>query len=245
MVSVSYLEIYNEKLKDLLDPKEKQLTIYQTTKEGIFVKGLSKAFCDNYEQVEKAFTDGKKMRVVGATQMNKTSSRSHAVFTLYSSLKEVAAGGKKSMKDSQLNIVDLAGSERQEKTKAEGDRLKEGSNINKSLTYLGLVIEKLSSGKKGDHIPYRNSQLTYLLSESLGGNSKTIMIAAIGPAGSNFDETNSTLQFAQRVSSITTTSKANISEEENLKAALAKEIEELRKELDELEAGGSRKKPKP
>jgi len=97
------------------------------------------------------------MRVVGATQMNKTSSRSHAVFTLYTSLKEVDASGKKSQKDACLNIVDLAGSERQEKTKAEGDRLKEGSNINKSLTYLGLVIEKLSSGKKGDHIPYRNS----------------------------------------------------------------------------------------
>ena len=175
------------------------------------------------------------MRVVGATQMNKTSSRSHAVFTIYSSLKEVDAGGKKSIKDSQLNIVDLAGSERQEKTQATGDRLKEGSNINKSLTYLGLVIEKLSSGKKGDHVPYRNSQLTYLLSESLGGNSKTIMIAAIGPAASNFDETNSTLQFAQRVSSITTSSKANVSEEENLKAQLALEIEALKKELEELD----------
>ena len=166
------------------------------------------------------------MRVVGSTQMNATSSRSHAVFTLYINLKEME-NGKKKIKNSEIHIVDLAGSERADKTKATGSRLKEGSNINKSLTYLGLVIEKLSSGGKS-HIPYRNSQLTYLLSESLGGNSKTIMIAAISPAESNFEETTSTLEFAQRVSSISTSSKANIDEEVNMKAELAKELEKLK-----------------
>lgn len=131
------------------------------------------------------------------------------------SMREVEAGGKKKVKNSEIHIVDLAGSERQTKTKATGSRLKEGSNINKSLTYLGIVIEKLSSGKKGDHVPYRNSQLTYLLSESLGGNSKTIMIAAISPASFNWEETTSTLQFASRVASITTSTKANVEEEAN------------------------------
>ena len=135
------------------------------------------------------------MRVVGSTNMNKNSSRSHAVFTIYVQLKEMD-GGKKKVKNSELHIVDLAGSERSDKTGATGSRLKEGSNINKSLTYLGIVIEKLSSAKSKTHIPYRNSELTYLLSESLGGNSKTIMIAALSPAERNFDETLSTLRFA-------------------------------------------------
>lgn len=155
-VTVSYLEIYNEKLKDLLDAqRDKQLKIYQTKKQGIFVKGLEKVYCGNFGEVEKLLADGKKMRVVGSTLMNKQSSRSHAVFTLYMSFKEVT-GSKKTVKDSEIHIVDLAGSERQEKTKATGARLKEGSNINKSLTYLGIVIEKLSKQKKkgGDHIPF-------------------------------------------------------------------------------------------
>lgn len=127
--------------------------------------------------------------------MNATSSRSHAIFTLY--YKETTmTDGKKIIKNSKINIVDLAGSERQASTGATGDRLKEGSNINKSLTYLGLVIQALaknSAGGKEEFVPYRNSELTNLLSESLGGNSKTIMIAAISPAACNYDETLSTL----------------------------------------------------
>lgn len=172
--------------------------------------------------------------------MNKQSSRSHAVFTLYITYKESGEGGaKKKIKNSEIHIVDLAGSERQAKTKATGDRLKEGSSINKSLTYLGIVIEKLSSAKGGStsHIPYRNSQLTYLLSESLGGNSKTIMIAAISPAAFNYEETTSTLKFAERVACIQTSSKANVAEEENMRALLAAELAKLKNELSELEMG--------
>lgn len=177
------------------------------------------------------------MRVVGATNMNKQSSRSHAVFTLFITYKEGKSdGSKKKIKNSEMHIVDLAGSERQSKTQATGDRLKEGSSINKSLTYLGIVIEKLSTAKGNkNHIPYRNSQLTYLLSESLGGNSKTIMIAAISPAAFNYEETTSTLKFAERVACIQTTTKANVAEEENLRAALAAELEQLKQELMELE----------
>ena len=239
VINASYLEIYNENLKDLLDSKEKELKIF-ATKNGIIVKNLSKVFWESFEDILKLLEDGKKMRVVGATWMNKQSSRSHAVFTLFITLKESGAeGASKKIKNSEIHIVDLAGSERQAKTQATGERLKEGSSINKSLTYLGIVIEKLSSAKGGStsHIPYRNSQLTYLLSESLGGNSKTIMIAAISPAAFNYDETTSTLKFAERVAWIQTTTKANVSEEENLRAALAAEIAKLKDELSELELG--------
>ena len=170
------------------------------------------------------------MRIVGATSMNKQSSRSHAIFTLYINYKEFnSKTGKKTVKTSEIHIVDLAGSERQTKTKAKGARLKEGSNINKSLTYLGIVIQKLAknSGKKkgkGGHVPYRNSQLTYLLSQSLGGNSKTIMIAAVSPAASNHDETLSTLRFADRVASVQNFSSANVDEEENAKGKIFYQI---------------------
>ena len=140
--------------------------------------------------------------------MNKNSSRSHAVFTIH--YKE-SGGGK--MIDAKFNIVDLAGSERQSKTGATGVRLQEANNINKSLTNLGIVIEALALNcqkKTQNFVPYRNSMLTHILSESLCGNSKTFMIAAISPADSNYEETLSTLRFAQRASMITTNSKKNV-----------------------------------
>lgn len=184
------------------------------------------------------------MRVVSATSMNKQSSRSHAIFTIYITIKTFSETTQKmSVRKSKIHLVDLAGSERADKTNAKGQQLKEGSNINKSLTYLGLVIEKLAknegNGKKA-HIPYRNSQLTYLLSHSLGGNSKTIMIAAISPALSNYEETKSTLMFAERVSVISNESSADVQEEEGLKAKLMEEIRRLREELAALEEAMSR-----
>lgn len=184
--------------------------------------------------MSKLLDDGKKLRVVGATNMNKNSSRSHAVFTIYFTEKKVAEG-KKRIVNSKINVVDLAGSERSEKTGATGARLQEGSNINKSLTYLGTVIEKLSENMtKGTkhHIPYRNSQLTLLLSESLGGNSKTIMIAALSPAAFNYEETLSTLRFADRVASIQTTTTANVDEEAAELKKLQAEIEKLKADID-------------
>ena len=178
-VNVSYLEIYNEKLRDLLDPTEKQLKIFSTKQTGVSVKNLSVVFSDSYEDIVNLLADGKKLRIVASTNMNKTSSRSHAVFTLYYQEKSIK-NNKKQVINAKINIVDLAGSERQASTGATGDRLKEGSNINKSLTYLGVVIQKLGERSKSgavsdDFVPYRNSQLTHLLSESLGGNSKKLL----------------------------------------------------------------------
>ena len=178
------------------------------------------------------------MRIVAATNMNKTSSRSHAVFTMYYKEK-CKKDGKKQIIDAKINIVDLAGSERQESTGATGDRLKEGSNINKSLTYLGVVIQKLGEKSKGgsfseDFVPYRNSQLTHLLSESLGGNSKTIMIAALSPASINYDETLSTLRFAQNVSNVKTKTKANINEEAEVTQKMKDEIAEMKKKIESM-----------
>jgi len=139
-VTCSYLEIYNEKLRDLFDPAEKILKTYNSAGTGVFVKNLSIIPCDNYNEIIKLLAEGKKLRIVAATKMNATSSWSHAIFTLYYKETTVTAEGKKIIKNSKVNIVDLAGSERQASTGATGDWLKEGSNINKSLSYLGLVI---------------------------------------------------------------------------------------------------------
>jgi hypothetical protein len=237
-VSVSYLEIYNEKLRDLLDPTDKQLTIYSTKNTGVNIKNLSISYSDSYNDIVNLLADGKKLRVVAATNMNKSSSRSHAVFTLHY-LEKSMKDGKKQVIRSKLNIVDLAGSERQASTGATGQRLKEGSTINKSLTYLGVVIQQLGENCKGanNFVPYRNSQLTHLLSESLGGNSKTIMIAALSPAAFNYEETLSTLRFAQNVSVISTKTTANIDEEAASLQKMRDEISEIKAAIEKIKSG--------
>jgi kinesin family member 13 len=242
-IDVSYLEIYNESLRDLLDATDKKLKIIPMKKE-VVVKNLLRVPIESYEEVNELFQEGKKIRVVGSTSMNKQSSRSHAVFTLYvvTRLKD-SKNDKVTVKKSKIHLVDLAGSERASKTQAKGARLKEGSNINKSLTFLGLVIEKLSKKGQDKHVPYRNSELTKLLSHSLGGNSRTIMIAAVSPAASNYQETKSTLLFAERCSSISNKTLADVEEEDkaaeddedDYKAQIAKleaAIEKRRKEVN-------------
>lgn len=233
-VTCSYLEIYNEKLRDLLDPSEKKLKVYATKKQGVFVKNLQTVLCESYDDILQLLKDGKKLRIVASTKMNAQSSRSHAIFTIHYEEKRVE-GTKKKIIKSKINIVDLAGSERANKTGATGARLKEGSNINKSLTYLGLVIQKLVENSKGkkEFIPYRNSELTNLLQESLGGNSKTIMIAAISPAAFNHEETLSTLRFAQSVSAISNKTSSNVDEEASSIARMIEEIRELKKAIEE------------
>ena len=173
-------------MRDLLDPRtDKEITI-QSGGNSIFIKGVDPVHCTSFTEVDKLWKDGKKIRVIGAHAMNKNSSRSHAVFTIY----YTETGNGKSIK-AKFNIVDLAGSERQSKTGATGVRLQEANNINKSLTNLGIVIEALAKNcqtkTKDAFVPYRNSLLTHMLSESLAGNSKTFMIAAISPAQSNFE----------------------------------------------------------
>ena len=152
---------------------------------AINIHGVEPFPVDSYEDVEKVFIEGKSVRVVGGTAMNKNSSRSHAIFIIH--YKETGRG---KMIDAKFNIVDLAGSERQTKTGATGKRLEEANNINRSLTELGIVIEKLAHSainKKKEYINYRNSMLTHILSESLAGNSKTFMIAAVSPADDNYE----------------------------------------------------------
>uniref|UniRef100_A0A452SQG9 Kinesin-like protein unc-104 n=1 Tax=Ursus americanus TaxID=9643 RepID=A0A452SQG9_URSAM len=191
-VEVSYMEIYNEKVRDLLDPKgsRQTLKVREHNVLGPYVDGLSKLAVTSYKDIESLMSEGNKSRTVAATNMNEESSRSHAVFkiTLTHTLYDVKSGTS-GEKVGKLSLVDLAGSERATKTGAAGDRLKEGSNINKSLTTLGLVISALadqSAGKnKNKFVPYRDSVLTWLLKDSLGGNSKTAMVATVSPAADN------------------------------------------------------------
>ncbi|CAH8435760.1 unnamed protein product [Schistosoma turkestanicum] len=209
MVEVSYIEIYCERVRDLLDPKNKgNLRVREHPILGPYVEDLSKCAVISFDEINELIDVGNKARTVAATNMNETSSRSHAVFTIVVTQKtEDVSYGTVSEKVSKISLVDLAGSERSDATGATDIRLKEGANINKSLTTLGKVIAGLADmsskrRKKNDFIPYRDSVLTWLLKENLGGNSRTTMIAALSPADVNFDETLSTLRYADRAKSI-------------------------------------------
>ena len=233
-VTVSYLEIYNEVIKDLLNPSDAHLQIREHPDLGIYVDGLAEIKATSSNDIQAFIDQGNKVRTVAATKMNERSSRSHSCFTIRISQKttEELKGGitRESKLDSRLNLVDLAGSERAGKTGAAGQQLKEAGAINLSLSALGNVINALAKagGAKG-HIPYRDSKLTRLLQDSLGGNARTIMIAALSPADDNYDETLSTLQYASRAKQIT--NKATKNEDVNEKV-----IHELKNEIEELKA---------
>eukprot|EP00759_Apiculatamorpha_spiralis_P024666 PhF_6_TR27945/c0_g1_i1/m.41204/K17914/KIF13; kinesin family member 13 len=228
-VECSYLEIYNENVRDLLNPKDSgmNLKIRQHPKFGVFVEGLTKIEAKTQEEVLALLEDGLKVRTVAATLMNATSSRSHAILTLSVSQKD-----KDGSKLSRLSLVDLAGSERASSTGATGDTLVEGSNINKSLSTLGMCLSRLAesaeSGKNAGHVPFRDSSLTFLLMDNLGGNSRTSMMANISPADINFDETLSTLRFAATAKKIK--NQAIVNEDPNVRL-----IRELREELSQLQ----------
>ncbi|XP_051006487.1 chromosome-associated kinesin KIF4A-like [Acomys russatus] len=202
-LSVSYLEIYNEEILDLLcSPCEKaaQIHIREDPRAGIKIVGLTEKTVSVASDVISCLEQGNNSRTVAATAMNSQSSRSHAIFTI--SIRQRKKTDKDSSFHSKLCLVDLAGSERQKKTKAEGDRLKEGISINRGLLCLGNVISALGDGKKGSFVPYRDSKLTRLLQDSLGGNSHTLMIACVSPADSNLEETVNTLRYADRARKI-------------------------------------------
>uniref|UniRef100_A0A8C7BDR4 Kinesin-like protein n=1 Tax=Neovison vison TaxID=452646 RepID=A0A8C7BDR4_NEOVI len=199
LVRVSYLEIYNEEVRDLLGKDQTQ-----------------------------------RLESVGATNMNEHSSRSHAIFTITIECSEKGVDGNMHVRMGKLHLVDLAGSERQAKTGATGQRLKEATKINLSLSTLGNVISALVDGKS-THVPYRNSKLTRLLQDSLGGNSKTMMCANIGPADYNYDETISTLRYANRAKNIKNKARINEDPKDALLRQFQKEIEELKKKLEEGE----------
>ncbi|XP_073528297.1 kinesin-like protein KIF16B isoform X4 [Phyllobates terribilis] len=238
---VSYLEIYNERVRDLLRRKSSKtfnLRVREHPKEGPYVEDLSKHLVQNYSDVEELMDAGNINRTTAATGMNDVSSRSHAIFTInFTQAKFDAEMPCETV--SKIHLVDLAGSERADATGATGVRLKEGGNINKSLVTLGNVISALAdlsqdaanhlAKKKQVFVPYRDSVLTWLLKDSLGGNSKTIMIATISPADINYGETLSTLRYANRAKNII--NKPTINEDANVKL-----IRELRAEIARLKA---------
>ncbi|XP_015846704.1 kinesin-like protein KIF13A isoform X6 [Peromyscus maniculatus bairdii] len=242
-VEVSYMEIYNEKVRDLLDPKgsRQSLKVREHKVLGPYVDGLSQLAVTSFEDIESLMSEGNKSRTVAATNMNEESSRSHAVFNIIitQTLYDLQSGNS-GEKVSKVSLVDLAGSERVSKTGAAGERLKEGSNINKSLTTLGLVISSLAdqaAGKgKNKFVPYRDSVLTWLLKDNLGGNSQTSMIATISPAADNYEETLSTLRYADRAKRIV--NHAVVNEDPNAKVIreLREEVEKLKEQLSQAEA---------
>uniref|UniRef100_A0A6I8MYI9 plus-end-directed kinesin ATPase n=1 Tax=Ornithorhynchus anatinus TaxID=9258 RepID=A0A6I8MYI9_ORNAN len=239
-VEVSYMEIYCERVRDLLNPKNKgNLRVREHPLMGPYVEDLSKLAVTSYNDIQDLMDSGNKARTVAATNMNETSSRSHAVFNIiFTQKRHDAETDITTEKVSKVSLVDLAGSERADSTGAKGTRLKEGANINKSLTTLGKVISALAemdSGpnknkkkKKTDFIPYRDSVLTWLLRENLGGNSRTAMVAALSPADINYDETLSTLRYADRAKQIRCNAVINEDPNNKLIRELKDEVARLR-----------------
>jgi len=241
LVRVSYLEIYNEEVRDLLGKnQDEHLEVKERPDVGVYVKDLSSAVCHSADDMDKIMTLGNRNRSVGATNMNEQSSRSHAIFSITIECSDKGPDGAQRLKAGKLHLVDLAGSERQSKTGATGIRLKEATKINLSLSTLGNVISALVDGKS-THIPYRNSKLTRLLQDSLGGNSKTVMVANLGPADYNYDESMSTLRYATRAKSIKNHAIVNEDPKDALLRRYEKEIADLRKQLEngeyDLEGG--------
>uniref|UniRef100_A0A8C6V1B5 plus-end-directed kinesin ATPase n=1 Tax=Neogobius melanostomus TaxID=47308 RepID=A0A8C6V1B5_9GOBI len=242
-VEVSYMEIYCERVRDLLNPKNKgNLRVREHPLLGPYVEDLSKLAVTSYTDIADLMDAGNKARTVAATNMNETSSRSHAVFTIvFTQKKHDNETDLSTEKVSKISLVDLAGSERADSTGAKGTRLKEGANINKSLTTLGKVISALAEvdnctskskkKKKTDFIPYRDSVLTWLLRENLGGNSRTAMVAALSPADINYDETLSTLRYADRAKNIKCNAVINEDPNNKLVRDLKDEVSRLRELL--------------
>ncbi|XP_020566735.1 kinesin-like protein KIF1A isoform X2 [Oryzias latipes] len=240
-VEVSYMEIYCERVRDLLNPKNKgNLRVREHPLLGPYVEDLSKLAVTSYNDIQDLMDSGNKARTVAATNMNETSSRSHAVFNIiFTQKKYDMETDNTSEKVSKISLVDLAGSERADSTGAKGTRLKEGANINKSLTTLGKVISALAEvdsapnknkkkKKVESFIPYRDSVLTWLLRENLGGNSRTAMVAALSPADINYDETLSTLRYADRAKQIRCNAVINEDPNNRLVRELKEEVARLK-----------------
>ncbi|KAL2895888.1 Kinesin-like protein KIN-7O [Bienertia sinuspersici] len=241
LLRMSYLEIYNEEINDLLVPEHRRLQIHESLERGIFVAGLREEIVASPEQVLDFMEFGESHRHIGETNMNLHSSRSHTIFRMIIESRDKAEDDESedscdAVRVSVLNLVDLAGSERAAKTGAEGVRLKEGSHINKSLMTLGTVIKKLSEGaeSQGGHVPYRDSKLTRILQPALGGNANTAIICNITLAQVHADETKSSLQFASRALQVTNCARVNeILTDAALLKRQKKEIEELRAKLQD------------
>ncbi len=241
LVRASYLEIYMEEIRDLLAKDQtRRLELKERPDTGVYVKDLSSFVCKSQSEIEHVMSVGNQNRKVGPTNMNVHSSRSHAIFiiTVECSSKPDPDTGKSHIRAGKLNLVDLAGSERQAKTGAAGERLKEAITINLSLAALGNVISALVDGKS-TYVPYRDSKLTRLLQDSLGGNAKTVMVANIGPAGYNYEETITTLRYANRAKNIKNKPRINEDPKDALLREFQEEIARLKAKLGNKERGGS------
>jgi kinesin family protein 3/17 len=256
LIRCQYLEIYNEEVRDLLGKDVKaKLDLKESKDKGVYVQGITDCVCSDIQSINETMERGFQNRTVGATLMNAGSSRSHSIFTIAievccfrmsiiethrllspAQISEDDELGNPKFRVGKLNLVDLAGSERQNKTGSTGERLKEGCKINLSLSALGNVISALVDGKS-KHIPYRDSKLTRLLQDSLGGNTKTVMVAAISPADYNYDETLSTLRYANRAKNIKNKPIINEDPKDAMLREYKEEIEKLRQML-EAQAGG-------
>lgn len=227
----SFLEIYNEQITDLLEPSSTNLQIREDIKKGVYVENLMECYVSSVKDVMVLLLQGVANRKMAATNMNSESSRSHSVFTCVIE-SHWESDSMMHLRFGRLNLVDLAGSERQKSSGAEGERLKEAANINRSLSTLGLVIMTLVdvANGKGRHVPYRDSRLTFLLQDSLGGNSKTTIVANVSPSICSSNETLSTLKFAQRAKLIQNNAKVNEDASGDV-MALQRQIEELKDQL--------------
>ncbi|XP_021429516.2 kinesin-like protein KIF3B [Oncorhynchus mykiss] len=233
LVRASYLEIYREEVRDLLcKDNNKKLDLKENPDSGVYVKDLSSVVSKNVTEIEHVMNIGDQSRSVGFTNMNERSSRSHAIFMITVECSEKGADGEDHIRVGKLNMVDLAGSERQRKTGANGERLKEATKINLSLSALGNVISALVDGKS-THIPYRDSKLTRLLQDSLGGNAKTVMVATLGPASKNYEESLTTLRYADRAKNIKNKPKINEDPKDALLREFQEEITRLKAQLEE------------
>eukprot|EP01138_Halocafeteria_seosinensis_P014684 gb/GECG01014989.1/.p1 GENE.gb/GECG01014989.1/~~gb/GECG01014989.1/.p1 ORF type:complete len:1819 (+),score=405.10 gb/GECG01014989.1/:1-5457(+) len=241
----SFLEIYNERIFDLLNTSSSDLSIREDSKNGVYVQDLKQMSVSTAEEALEVMNQGAKNRHIASTNMNRESSRSHSLFSLMLEVKESTKGLTKT-KYARFNLIDLAGSERQKSTNASGLRLKEATNINKSLSALGNVISSLVENNKGKrrHIAYRDSKLTFLLKDSLGGNSRTFMIATLSPSIDSRSESLSTLKFAARVKLVRNDARINEATSGSV-VQLQGELKRLKARLQEREAEISRLQVRP
>ena len=227
-------EIYQENIRDLLSSDvNRRLALRERPDIGVYVEDLSSFVCKNVNEIERVLTKGRQNRAVGATNMNEHSSRSHAIFMITIEHSEKDTAGIEHIRVGKLNLVDLAGSERLVKAQTVGKRQKEGITINLSLSALSNVISALVDGRARRHIPYRDSKLTRLLQDSLGGNARTVMVANIGPSSYNYEETLTTLRYASRAKNIKNKPRVNEDPKDTLLKDFQAEIDKLRSQLEE------------
>ncbi|XP_071225391.1 kinesin-like protein KIF3C isoform X2 [Salvelinus alpinus] len=254
LVRASYLEIYREEIRDLLDPNvhaphvpnvhtqpPRTLELRESPESGVYVRDLTSCVCKSVKEIQELMNVGNQVRSVGATDMNEHSSRSHTLFLITVECSQTGPDGRQHIRVGRLNLVDLAGSERQAKTGVHGERLKEAATINLSLSALGNVISALADGR-GGHVPYRDSKLTRLLQDSLGGNAKTVMVATLGPAPQHYEETLTTLRYANRAKNIQNQPRVNEDPKDALLREFQKEIARLRAQLSHREGRGKHRK---